>query len=236
MIYRDKTTLITQKFGDKTSTICENKGPITFNELNRTSNALVHGLNHLGLAKGDKIALVGSNESLKGRLVLSNKMVAVVNEDNVVEAIEEPTVNEMDEDVRAMLDEMVEAIKSLMARVETLEGGEAAAEEGAEAKDEAALAAKLKAEQDGDEEEEASVKVKSEEIEAAQTEMTELTAKLAAMKVAITKNTLASTFKIGKREDKQEHMSVGKLSASMERSIELRDVIKKGKITDKKVA
>lgn len=182
------------------------------------------------LAKGDKIALVGSNESLKGRLVLSNKMVAVVNEDNVVEAIEEPAVNEMDDDARAMIDEMVEAIKSLMARVETLEGEKGAAEEGAEASVEAALAAKLKAEQDGDEEEEVSAKAKSDEVEAAQAEMTALTAKLEALKVAIKGKTLASTFKIGKKEDKQEHMSITKLADSVERGIELRDVIQKGKL------
>lgn len=179
------------------------------------------------LAKGDKIALIGSNDSLKGRLILSNKMVAVVNEDNVVEAIEEPTVNEMDEDVRAMLDEIVETVKALISRVEALEGGEA---------EEEAVEAKLEDAEHEDDEEEASAKKKSEEVEAAQAEMTELTAKLVAMKTAIANKTIASTFKIGKKEDKQEYMGITKLSASAERGISLRDVIKNGKTKDKKVA
>lgn len=182
------------------------------------------------LAKGDKVALIGSNESLKGRLVLSNKMIAVVGEDNVVEAIEEPTSNEMDGELMIKIDEIVEAITALMARVDKLEGG---GEESAEAK-----AAKLEAGEHDDEDEEAkaAAKKKAEEVESAQAEMTDLTAKLAAMKTAIKDKTLASTFKIFKKEDKQEHMNVPKLGASAERAILLREVIVNGKIKDKKVA
>ena len=182
------------------------------------------------LAKGDKIALVGSDESLKGRLVLKNEMIAVVGEDNLVEAIEEPTSNEMDGELMIKIDEIVEAITSIMARLDKIEGG---GEESAEAKE-----AKLKAEQDGDEEEEAAAaaKKKAEEVEAATAELTELSAKLVAMKTAIDTNTIASKFKIGKREDKQEAMNLTKLSASAERAIDLKQVILNGKIKDKTAA
>ena len=181
------------------------------------------------LAKGDKIALVGSDESLKGRLVLKNEMVAVVGEDNVIKAVEEPTSNEMDEETMAKIDEIVEAITSLMARVDKLEGG---GEESAEAK-----AARLKAEQDDDDEEAKAAKEAAKaEVEAATAELTELSDKLVAMKKAISDNTLTSTFKIFKREDKQEPLNKTKLSASAERAIALKEVILKGKIKDKTAA
>jgi len=57
MIYRDKISEIVRKYSNDISTICD-KGPTTFEELNRTSNAIVHGFHAMGLAKGDKIALL----------------------------------------------------------------------------------------------------------------------------------------------------------------------------------
>ncbi len=50
-----------EKFADRVSTICDHAGETTFAELNQRSNALVHGLNSLGLKRGDRIALLCGN-------------------------------------------------------------------------------------------------------------------------------------------------------------------------------
>ena len=58
MIYRDKIFEIVRNFSSSISTICEKKGPTTFEELHQSSNALIHGFQQRGLGKGDKIVLL----------------------------------------------------------------------------------------------------------------------------------------------------------------------------------
>lgn len=170
------------------------------------------------IAKGDKLSLVGSNESLKGSLILSSGMKLIVNEENTVESVEEAGLeNEITPDVQAMFDEMVEAMAALIARVEALEGGgeEAPSEEEVAAKaleDEAAAA--IVAAEEGEEEEEVK-----------KAELTELQDKLVAIKAALKKNTVATDFVLPKAENKGEQQMTMKLSASAERSIAMREAI-----------
>jgi long-chain acyl-CoA synthetase len=61
-LYRDLIHRIVSSYGDNIGIICKKQPGITHRELNASSNAIIAGLNTLGLSKGDAIALyMGSN-------------------------------------------------------------------------------------------------------------------------------------------------------------------------------
>ena len=91
---------------------------IIFNSVNET------------IAKGDKLSLLNSGESLKGNLILKSGLVAIVNEENVVESIEEVSVSdEISPEIQSMLEELAAAISALIERMEALEAGKVEAKE-----------------------------------------------------------------------------------------------------------
>lgn len=61
MIYRDNIDIMADKYRDRLSTVCSHAGEVTYAELDRRSNALVHGLNDRGLVRGDRIAILCGN-------------------------------------------------------------------------------------------------------------------------------------------------------------------------------
>lgn len=167
------------------------------------------------LAKGDKVALIGSNESLKGNLELKSGIVAEIDENNEVLNIEEETIdNQTPEEVAQMIQEIAEKIATIEERIAKLEGGEAPEDKSDEEKEKEELEAKTKLEAEAKEKGELKAEVK------------ELGDKLTSVVDALTKNPLTTDFKIPKFEKKIEAMQ-GQLNLgdSRERAIDLKGAI-----------
>jgi ATP-dependent protease ClpP protease subunit len=134
--------------------------------------------------KGDQLKLVGSNEGLGSELMLSNTMKAILNEGGEIVNVEE-----VEEPKAEVSDEMV---AELSARIDDLEAAVNAIKEAMNG--EAEEAEEVEAKKD---EEEEKMKALANKVESTLSEVENIA------------NTLSTTAKLGKVEDKAEPLEIG---------------------------
>jgi ATP-dependent protease ClpP protease subunit/flagellar biosynthesis/type III secretory pathway chaperone len=158
------------------------------------------------IQKGDKLTLVGSNDSLKGRVRLTDSLVAEISEGNIVDAIEEEEVPaaEVSEDQVAELTQKVADLEQAVAGILEKMGGSEEAE------------AEAKAELD---EKEKEVEDKIEDLKEANA-----AAKALLENALEVSKTISTSYKVAKPEDKHEPVLNG-LSASEAQAYSMRQVI-----------